>query len=121
MCKRLLRLQGGALVASRGLTPEHVCLRLCGFGGARLSVCKQHQVMSLQGGQVCMDARCTHVHARVLTLLLLVCVVCWCAVQPVVPPRFCDDRVAVLRADARTLTPAILESYTKDVSAGLPL
>lgn len=34
--------------------------------------------------------------------------------EPVVPPRFCDDRVAVLRADARTLTPAILESYTKD-------
>lgn len=39
--------------------------------------------------------------------------------QPVVPPRFCDDRVAVLQADARTLTPAILESYTKDVSAHL--
>lgn len=36
--------------------------------------------------------------------------------QPVVPPRFCDDRVQVLQADARLLTPAILERYTTDVS-----
>jgi 23S rRNA U2552 (ribose-2'-O)-methylase RlmE/FtsJ len=38
-------------------------------------------------------------------------------VQPVLPPRFCDDRVQVLQADARLLTPAVLERYTTDVSA----
>jgi hypothetical protein len=38
-------------------------------------------------------------------------------VQPVLPPRFCDDRVQVLQADARLLTPAVLEQYTTDVSA----
>jgi hypothetical protein len=40
-------------------------------------------------------------------------------VQVVVPQRYCDDRVQVLQADARLLTPAILERYTTDVSLWL--
>jgi hypothetical protein len=32
------------------------------------------------------------------------------------PPKFCDDRVAVLQADARLLTPDVLQAYTTDVS-----
>lgn len=41
-------------------------------------------------------------------------------VQVVVPNRFCDDRVQVLQADARLLTPAVLEQYTTDVSTQQP-
>jgi len=33
-----------------------------------------------------------------------------------VPQKFCDDRVFVLQADARLLTPDVLQQYTKDVS-----
>jgi hypothetical protein len=33
------------------------------------------------------------------------------------PPKFCDDRVAVLQADARLLTPDVLQAYTADVSS----
>jgi hypothetical protein len=36
-----------------------------------------------------------------------------------IPPKFCDDRVAVLQADARLLTPEVLQAYTTDVSGGL--
>jgi len=41
-------------------------------------------------------------------------------VQVVVPQRFCDDRVQVLQADARLLTPAVLKQYTTDVSTQQP-
>lgn len=48
--------------------------------------------------------------------------VCWlgwvaCALQPVVvPPKFCDSRVKVLQADARTLPPSVLVDYAPEVS-----
>jgi hypothetical protein len=58
----------------------------------------------------------TH-HSKQVAALTLVAPV----LQVVVPPRFCDDRVQVLQADARLLTPAILEQYTKDVSTGFRL
>lgn len=35
---------------------------------------------------------------------------------PQVPPKYCDDRVKVIQADARTLTPDMLTEYTTDVS-----
>ncbi|KAF6254985.1 ribosomal RNA methyltransferase FtsJ domain-containing protein [Scenedesmus sp. NREL 46B-D3] len=31
-----------------------------------------------------------------------------------IPPKYCDDRVAVLQADARLLTPQVLQQYTTD-------
>ncbi|WIA19425.1 hypothetical protein OEZ85_004043 [Tetradesmus obliquus] len=31
-----------------------------------------------------------------------------------IPPKFCDDRVSVLQADARLLTPEVLQAYTTD-------
>jgi hypothetical protein len=37
--------------------------------------------------------------------------------QPSVPPRFCDNRVQVLQADARLLTPDVLQRYTSNVSS----
>lgn len=44
------------------------------------------------------------------------CAILHVGLQVTVPPRFCDDRVKVLQADARLLTPAILQQYTSDVS-----
>jgi hypothetical protein len=35
-------------------------------------------------------------------------------------PRFCDDRVKVLQADARLLTPEVLLEFTSDVSREAP-
>jgi len=35
-----------------------------------------------------------------------------------VPPRFCDDRVKVVQADARLMTPEMLTEYTTDVGVG---
>jgi hypothetical protein len=35
-----------------------------------------------------------------------------------VPPRFCDDRVQVMQADARLLTPDALLEFTSDVRGG---
>eukprot|EP00879_Flechtneria_rotunda_P023892 GHRR01025302.1.p1 GENE.GHRR01025302.1~~GHRR01025302.1.p1 ORF type:complete len:136 (+),score=33.04 GHRR01025302.1:513-920(+) len=38
-----------------------------------------------------------------------------------VPPKYCDDRVAVLQADARLLTPEVLQHYAQDVSSAAQL
>lgn len=32
-----------------------------------------------------------------------------------IPPKHCDDRVYVLQADARQLTPDVFQQYTQDV------
>jgi hypothetical protein len=39
-----------------------------------------------------------------------------CLQEVSLPPKFCDDRAAVLQADARLLTPDVLQAYTTDVS-----
>ena len=40
----------------------------------------------------------------------------WQEVQ--VPDKYCDDRVRVLQADARTLPPSVLEDHAPQVRAG---
>lgn len=38
-----------------------------------------------------------------------------------IPQKFCDDRVCVLQADARLLTPDVFSQYTQDVGGTLGL